>query len=306
MSIPAGWYPESSGSMTERWWDGNQWTEQTRPAATPPPPPTVPTATAPWVNDHPAANKSSWKRSLRESKEIKAMEAGGLSYAELMAPTQAVTATASSGKAASPEIQPQFGGNRPTSGLSEGNPLIVDLDKRGESILAENLPDGERIVGKLQGDFGQAIVLTDRRLYILKWGFQTGQTFGGKCTGFDYKNLTSVEMKKHAVTRMVVVNSASNQNNNRLSYWADRGKGNNAIEADNVVTFSAKADTQFQQLVNLARENITNAHQSPAGAPASGIDVASQLEKLASLMDRGLLTEEEFATQKIRLLAGGD
>ncbi|MGF1597484.1 MAG: DUF2510 domain-containing protein, partial [Acidimicrobiales bacterium] len=39
---PAGWYDDPAGNpATERFWDGNQWTQQTRPvpAATPPPPP---------------------------------------------------------------------------------------------------------------------------------------------------------------------------------------------------------------------------------------------------------------------------
>ncbi|MFQ4148258.1 DUF2510 domain-containing protein [Arthrobacter sp. LAPM80] len=288
MSIPAGWYPETNGSTTERWWDGNQWTEHVRTTTpTAPPLPPAPALSAEWINDHPAANKSAWKRSIRESKEIKAMEAAGLSYAEFTA-----GAPGPSRDVAAPDV--------PVS-----NSLIVELDKRGESILADNLADGERIEAKLQGDFGQAIVLTDRRLYIVKWGFQTGQTFGGKCTGFDYRNLTSIEIKKHAVTRMVVVNSASNQNNNNLSYWADRSKGNNAVEADNVITFSAKDDARFQQLVNLGRENITDSQQTTVvTATTGGTDVASQLERLASLMDRGLLTESEFIAQKSHLLAG--
>ncbi|MEU6393531.1 DUF2510 domain-containing protein [Streptomyces sp. NPDC046939] len=55
---PAGWYPDPGqppeGPRTERWWDGGRWTDQTRPAAAPPPyPQTAPGApTAP--NAYPA------------------------------------------------------------------------------------------------------------------------------------------------------------------------------------------------------------------------------------------------------------
>ncbi|MET0928596.1 MAG: SHOCT domain-containing protein [Aeromicrobium sp.] len=42
----------------------------------------------------------------------------------------------------------------------------------------------------------------------------------------------------------------------------------------------------------------------PAAAPA-GSDVVSQLERLASLQAQGVLTPEEFAAQKSRILAGG-
>ncbi|MCP5030628.1 MAG: DUF2510 domain-containing protein [Actinomycetia bacterium] len=37
---PAGWYDDPAGNpATERFWDGAQWTEQTRPTGAPPPPP---------------------------------------------------------------------------------------------------------------------------------------------------------------------------------------------------------------------------------------------------------------------------
>lgn len=41
----------------------------------------------------------------------------------------------------------------------------------------------------------------------------------------------------------------------------------------------------------------------PAAAPASG-DVVAQLKELAELKNQGILTEEEFAAQKARILAG--
>ena len=40
------------------------------------------------------------------------------------------------------------------------------------------------------------------------------------------------------------------------------------------------------------------------GVPASGADVASQLEKLEGLLERGTLSQEEFDEQKRRLLDG--
>ncbi|HCB03723.1 MAG TPA: hypothetical protein DEQ43_05650 [Nocardioides bacterium] len=42
----------------------------------------------------------------------------------------------------------------------------------------------------------------------------------------------------------------------------------------------------------------------PPAAPAAGIedDVVEQLQKLAGLRDQGILTEEEFAAQKAKLL----
>ena len=41
----------------------------------------------------------------------------------------------------------------------------------------------------------------------------------------------------------------------------------------------------------------------PAPAPASQPDMIEQLKQLAELRDQGVLTDEEFATQKARILA---
>jgi len=41
----------------------------------------------------------------------------------------------------------------------------------------------------------------------------------------------------------------------------------------------------------------------PAAAPSSAADPIEQLTKLAELRDKGVLTEEEFAAQKAKLLA---
>jgi hypothetical protein len=42
----------------------------------------------------------------------------------------------------------------------------------------------------------------------------------------------------------------------------------------------------------------------PPPPPAADDDLISQLEKLGELRDKGILTDEEFAAQKAKLLAG--
>lgn len=44
--------------------------------------------------------------------------------------------------------------------------------------------------------------------------------------------------------------------------------------------------------------------QAPAAPAADQGDVIDQLKRFAELRDQGILTEEEFAAQKARLLAG--
>lgn len=50
------------------------------------------------------------------------------------------------------------------------------------------------------------------------------------------------------------------------------------------------------------QEQADAQEQNYAPAPASQVDVADELQKLAQLKEQGVLTEEEFATQKAKLL----
>jgi hypothetical protein len=43
-------------------------------------------------------------------------------------------------------------------------------------------------------------------------------------------------------------------------------------------------------------------YAQPAPAPAAAVDPIEQLKELAQLKDQGILTEEEFAAQKAKLL----
>ena len=61
--------------------------------------------------------------------------------------------------------------------------------------------------------------------------------------------------------------------------------------------------TQYVQHSGAMPGVVPGAPAAPqAGAPA--VDIADQLRKLAELRDQGILTEEEFAVQKQRLLGG--
>jgi hypothetical protein len=41
---------------------------------------------------------------------------------------------------------------------------------------------------------------------------------------------------------------------------------------------------------------------APAAAPAAGVDIVAELQKLASLKDAGILSDEEFSAAKAKLL----
>jgi putative oligomerization/nucleic acid binding protein len=76
-----------------------------------------------------------------------------------------------------------------------------------------------------------------------------------------------------------------------------------SIEAARSMAQSGASPQEIIERVNAIR---AAAGQPPAqvvgGAPAAAPDPLAQLEQLANLRDRGVLTEEEFAAQKARIL----
>jgi hypothetical protein len=62
------------------------------------------------------------------------------------------------------------------------------------------------------------------------------------------------------------------------------------------------AQIAYQQDQAYQQAYYQQAPPAPAAAPAP--DVVQQLKDLAALREQGILTEEEFAAQKARILAG--
>jgi Short C-terminal domain len=180
--------------------------------------------------------------------------------------------------------------------------LIENLGDKGEKLLANNLEASENIIVKLKGRFGEGFVISEKRVYILKWGFQAGHTFGGESTAYEFMNITGLQLNKHMTSGFVEILSAATQANPKLSYWGDRGKGNNATESNYAVTFNPHKQTEaFQEAVNIGRRLINKAHQGQHQHSAGGGDL-DQLEKLATLKEKGIITEGEFEAKKKQLL----
>jgi hypothetical protein len=77
-------------------------------------------------------------------------------------------------------------------------------------------------------------------------------------------------------------------------------------------TQKAQAQLEHEQYVAAQQAQIDAAAQAaaaqyatpqPAAAPVASVDVASQLQQLASLKEAGVLSDQEFADAKAKLLA---
>lgn len=181
--------------------------------------------------------------------------------------------------------------------------LVMPLKKRGEKLLSENIPHDEKILVKLQGDDGQALIMTNKHLYVVKWGFMTNQTFGGKCIAYDFRNITALELRKKMVNRYIQILTPATQDSIGVSVWDKDKNGNNAKASDSVVTYNdKKQDIAFQAAINLGRQLMSQAHHVTTVSQSNGDDSIDKLERLAKLKEQGVITQAEFDAKKKRLL----
>lgn len=153
----------------------------------------------------------------------------------------------------------------------------------------QHLDQGERIEAAVLGTYetkimGQdsiragILMATDRRLvfYAKKLG-------GYELESFPYQNISSFEGGKNMMGR----------------YFRFAASGNDVT----LKWINAGDIAQFEQLV---RSRVGARPQAAAPAPAQPAgSVADELQKLAGLMQQGLISQQEFEAQKARLLGAG-
>lgn len=84
-----------------------------------------------------------------------------------------------------------------------------------------------------------------------------------------------------------------------------RGVARTAVVAGTATAVSGRVSRrQGQRWAQQEAEQQPEAEAPPAPAPDAGESMIDQLKELGELKSQGILTEEEFAAQKAKLLAG--
>jgi hypothetical protein len=179
-------------------------------------------------------------------------------------------------------------------GQGSGEPADVSrLHPQAREALDANLMDGERVEVVIRGDSSQAVIATDRRVFVFKKGFMAGATFGSELTSWDYRNLVGVQLHTGMLSGAVVL-QAPGQPGTRTSAWSQGDE--DPYKAPNAIVITRPWD-QAERGVARIRELLALHH-----TPAPATSLADELRKLADLRDDGVLTDEEFAAAKRRLL----
>ncbi len=131
-----------------------------------------------------------------------------------------------------------------------------------------------------------------------------GASFGSELTSWTYRNLTGVQIHTGMMSGAVVLQGPG-QTGARTSYW--KSDDSDPHKAPNAIPLTRPFDRAREGVAQLSRI-IDEAHRRdsapPVSAPATnGVSVVDELRKLADLRAEGLVTDEEFATLKAKLLS---
>lgn len=296
-TTPAGWYQQG---QQLRYWDGTAWTEHTAPLQPQDPMVTGNTKAEKEAQRQLAAETKAQAQGKRAERKAHQEAAKAAKRAEDDAAKAARRMNEETAKAAKREDEKAKAAKRAADDAARVSKLGDDIrpdivaamakmsyklgSKREIKRLPEHLWENERVDLMTGGTYGSGtgvLVLTDRRLLFLRDGVMSKTS-----EDFPLEKISSIMWS----TGMLL---------GRLTVYAS---GNKA-EINNVQKQDGKA------IADAVRSRIASGGSSSAEQPLESVtttaaspDVYEQLRKLAELHVAGVLTDEEFAGKKQRLL----
>ena len=162
------------------------------------------------------------------------------------------------------------------------------------------MSDTEQVLFKVAGANGQIEVL-EHRVRILRKGLLSLMSQGLKGDkDILISSINSVQFKKpSAFTRGYIQFGFAG---------AREGKGGilDATKDENTVMFDKKNEADFYKVKTMVEQKVIAYRQPvPTQIVQAASSDADEIEKLASLLERGLITREEFEEKKRRILGLG-
>lgn len=166
--------------------------------------------------------------------------------------------------------------------------------KKEIKYLPEVIMPGETILGLCSGLMDGTTwlcVVTERRMLMLDKGFITGL----KHLEIPVSKILSVSFKTGFVFGELLIDSGGQIKIMKQVVKEDAAKMSGILSE-----LLYKKDSQPAPPASAPPVSATPA---ASAAPAATVDVITQLERLAALKEKGILTDEEFAAEKARLLS---
>ena len=144
-------------------------------------------------------------------------------------------------------------------------PMMERLNKHADKAVRESLVPGEEVEVVIAGPSAQAMIGTDRRVFVFKKGFMAGATLGSELTSFDYRNLNGVQLHTGMLSGAVVLQTPG-QTGSRTNIWKqgddDPYKAPNAIPINRPFDDARAGVAKLRQLI----AEHYSASMSPAAA----------------------------------------
>ena len=169
--------------------------------------------------------------------------------------------------------------------ISAGGPAVEPVQPPRPPSVNDVVEPGEQVVfftTASDANLASLVALTDRRVLVV-----------AKTSSGDTQTMASDLDQIKSISGHAGANFGAVQIDDGAQTWSIP-----LIQNDMVEPFI----NRVQEAIEARRPPAPPPAASPIhGAPA-GVNIADELEKLASLMERGILTPEEFAAQKAKLL----
>ena len=160
----------------------------------------------------------------------------------------------------------------------------------------------ETVFVKLKGAFKEVLVCTNKRVIILKSGFQTGHWFGLSQFQLPLASVSSAEVSATMGVGYIEISAGGVQNAPK-SYWAT-STTNSAQKAPNCVSLNkSKLVKAFRAASTIIMAKADEARYSKIPVPAAQTgDVSASLLSLWKMKTEGALTQAEYGAAKAKII----
>jgi hypothetical protein len=198
----------------------------------------------------------------------------------------------------------------------ESTLMVGKLSNKAKAAILRQCHDGEYpwLILTSSGGKGTLTAFEDR-LAIIKTGALTslmaGSLGGERSATFYFTDVTGIEYNSGFVTGVLEVLTASYSGTANKDYWRGSNKSRNADSNDPWTLSNCLPLDKLEYESSLRHLNDLKARVARAKAPVINVitqsttesgGLAEQLEKLAKLHESGVLSADEFAAAKARLL----
>jgi hypothetical protein len=205
------------------------------------------------------------------------------------------------------QSEPKLGWNERSRRFAGGTEILSGRVRRA---LERHIHGDETVRFCLKGDFDHTLVALDDRLLIIKAGVFAGTTFGARVASIDYKDITGIEVNTGLLNCVVEVATPSYPAVGKKSAWfGGRTSKRDLFNRDphtesNTIPVVRPNLKKWEPHLKELRALIAEAKREPTERqPPPVPSLGGQLKELAELHQSGVLSDEEFAQAKARLLA---